>query len=212
MKKLLIIAGCTMLLSLSSTAWAAAETLYATERPYVSANLGLATFSDAEATNPNLAPANYDIEADSGIAFSAAVGYEFSSFNTRLDLEVTYQNNPLDQASTAAGAVPLTEDIDSFAVLANVYWDLVNDSPWTPFLSAGLGAALVNVDDSTAYLGDDSDSVFAYQVGAGIGYAVNRNMTVEAKYRYFATADLEFDLVELEYATHNLYAGIRYVF
>ena len=29
------------------------------------------------------------------------------------------------------------------------------------------------------------------------------------KYRYFATSDPEFDGTEVEYASHNIYAGIR---
>ena len=51
--------------------------------------------------------------------------------------------------------------------------------------------------------------MFAWQVGAGIGYALTPQLTFDLKYRYFATSDPEFDGTEVEYASHNVYAGIR---
>lgn len=204
-KKILIISGCTLLLSLSTSAYSAEEKPY-----YVSGNFGLAMFSEAEVTDSNPATANADVEAHNGFALGAALGYDFG--NARLEGEVTYQNNSLDKADTATGDVDLSEDIDSLTFLANGYWDFTNNTPWTSFLSAGLGVAMVNVDDNTAYVGDDYDTVFAYQLSAGIGYAINETMTVECKYRYLATTDPEFDNVEVEYATQNVYVGLRYAF
>ncbi len=204
-KKILIISGCAMLLSLSTSAYSAEETSL-----YVSGNFGWANLSDAEATDSDPATSNYDIKSHDGFALGAALGYDFGY--TRIEGELAYQNNSLDKASTASGDVDLTNAIDSLAFLVNGYWDFTNDTPWTSFVSVGLGAALVNVDDETVYLGDDYDTVFAYQVGAGVGYAVNEALTVECKYRYLATTDPEFDNVEAEYATHNIYAGMRYAF
>ncbi|MFO7604741.1 MAG: outer membrane beta-barrel protein [Desulfurivibrionaceae bacterium] len=204
--KPLIIAGSIMLLSLSTSAYSATET------PYLSGSLGIGFFNDAEVSPSDPAIASYDIEADPGFALAMAVGYDFTYRTGRMELEVVYQNNSLNKAVTAGGDVALAEDIDSFAVLTNGYWDFPTHSRWTPFLSAGLGLALVNVDDNTAYLGNDYDTVFAYQIGAGIGYAVNRKITVDCKYRYFATANAEFESGEVEYASHNIYAGMRYSF
>lgn len=51
--------------------------------------------------------------------------------------------------------------------------------------------------------------MFAYQVGAGVGYALTPQVTLDVKYRYFATADPDFDGTDMEYASHNIYAGIR---
>ena len=204
-KKILIISGCTLLLSLSTSAYAAAEKPY-----YLSGNLGLGMFSDAEVTDSNPATANADIDAHNGYVLGAAFGYDFG--NARVESEVAYQNNALDKASTVSGDVGLADDIESLTFLVNGYWVFTNNTPWTSFLSAGLGAALVNVDDNTAYLGDDHDTVFAYQVGAGIGYAINDRITVECKYRYLATTDPEFGNVEAEYATQNISAGMKYSF
>ncbi len=204
-KRMLLISGCTMLLSLSTSAYGAAEMPF-----YVSGNLGWANLSDAEVSNSNPAISNMDIESHEGYALGAALGYDFG--DTRIEGELAYQNNSLDKASNASGDVDLDDNIDSLAFLVNGYWDFTNNTPWTSFVSVGIGAALVNVDDNTAYLGDDYDTVFAYQVGAGVGYAVNELLTVECKYRYLATSDPEFDKVDTEYATHNIYAGMRFAF
>ncbi len=204
MKKKISIAVCVMLLSLSTSAYSATDTLY------LSANLGVGFFSDAEVTGSDASAANYDIEANTGYGLGAAVGYEFD--NTRIESEFVYHNNTLDQATTAGGDAALSDDIDSFAVLINGYRDFANDSRWTPFLGGGLGLAMINVDDDTAYLGDDSATVFAFQISTGIAYAVNEVITVDCRYRYFATTNPEFDSGETEYRTHNVYAGVRYSF
>ncbi|MDA3970192.1 MAG: porin family protein [Desulfobulbaceae bacterium] len=185
-KKMLIIAGCTMLLSLSNSAYSAEET------PYISGNLGFGMLTDSDTDN-------VELDVRNGYALTAAYGYKLND-NLRLEGELAYQNNEL---------VTGRDDIESLALLANGYWDFTNDSSWTPFLTAGIGAATVNVDDPGL---DDSETVFAYQIGAGIGYAINEELTVDCKYRYFATADPELAGVDVEYATHNIYAGMRYTF
>jgi len=45
-----------------------------------------------------------------------------------------------------------------------------------------------------------------------VGYAMNENVTLDLQYRYFATEDPEFGVVDAEYATHNVYFGLRYNF
>ncbi|MCK4838690.1 MAG: porin family protein [Desulfobulbaceae bacterium] len=205
-KKILIVAGCIVIIFLSTSAHGAEET------SYMSANfLGLNAFINSEATNSNTPVTEYSIEANPGFAVGAAVGYDFFGY-LRMEGEIAYQNNALAKARTAGGNIVLHEDIDSLALLLNFYCDFTNNSLWTPYLSAGLGPALVNVDDNTGYLGDSHDSVFAYQVGAGLGYAFDKELTLEFKYRYFATTNPEFNNIEMEYATHNVYAGMRYSF
>ena len=60
---------------------------------------------------------------------------------------------------------------------------------------------------------DDDDTVLAYQVGAGLGYAVNATTTIFVDYRYFATEDPEFSYSqEAEIDSHNISLGLRYNF
>jgi opacity protein-like surface antigen len=192
-KKMLIVAGCTMLLSISTSAYSAEGT----PTPYMSANLGFGMLDDSDTDN-------VELDVDDGVALTVAYGYKVND-NLRLEGEVAYQSNELLKFGTTTAS----DDIDSLALLVNGYWDFTNDSSLTPFLSAGIGAAMVNVDERGF---NDYDKVFAYQIGAGIGYAINERVTVECKYRYFATADPELSGVDVEYETHNIYAGMRYAF
>lgn len=228
-KKMLIVSGCTLLLSFSASAASAeivsmtvnnysAASTDSSERSdsaagnnyYLSANFGIAMLSDFDATDSNPATANASIETNRGFDVGGALGYDFGY--TRLEGEVSYQYNSADQAMTPSGAVDLSEAVDSLAFLVNGYWDFTNDTPWTSFVGFGIGALLINVDDDTAYLGDDYDTVFAYQVSAGIGYVINEDITVECKYRYLNTSEPEFGNIEGEYESRTFTAGVRYNF
>jgi len=66
----------------------------------------------------------------------------------------------------------------------------------------GIGTLTSSVDDT----------VFAYQVGTGVSFAVNEKVSLDLNYRYFATSDPNFEGIETEYSSHNVYAGIRVSF
>ena len=102
--------------------------------------------------------------------------------------------------------------------MVNGYFEIPTGGRWKPFVTGGLGMARVEMNDFNAegsatadWSGDDT--VMAWQVGAGVGYAINERTTVELKYRYFATDDAEFDDgSELEFESHNIYLGLRFTF
>jgi opacity protein-like surface antigen len=208
-KTIFVIAGCTMLLSISSLA-------YSAEGPYVSGNLGVAMLNDSDVTDSTEPGMTVDIESDAGLALGVAVGYGFAN-NTRIEGEISYQKNDLDKGSVWGFDTALTGDTSSLALLLNGYYDFKNTSPFTPFITGGIGMAKVEVNDMNvsgydSYGENDDDTVFAYQFGAGVSYAVNEKVNIDVKYRYFGTSDPEFDSVDAEYSSHNLYAGVRVAF
>jgi opacity protein-like surface antigen len=208
-KTIFVIAGCTMLLSISSLA-------YSAEGPYVSGNLGVAMLNDSDVTDSTEPGMTVDIESDAGLALGVAVGYGFAN-NTRIEGEISYQKNDLDKGSVWGFDTALTGDTSSLAFLLNGYYDFKNTSPFTPFITAGIGMAKVEVNDMNvsgydSYGENDDDTVFAYQFGGGVSYAVNEKVNIDVKYRYFGTSDPEFDSVDAEYSSHNLYAGVRVAF
>lgn len=209
-KNVLMIFGCFMLLSISTIA-------YSAEGPYVSGNLGLAIANDSDLTDSTAPGVTMEIESDVGLALGVAAGYDFGN-NIRIEGEIAYQKNDLDKVSIAGiGEADLTGDVASLALLLNGYYDFKNKSAFTPFISAGLGFAKVELNDfnvpgSGLPDANEDDTVFAYQVGAGVGYAVTQKVSLDVKYRYFGTSDPEFDTAEAEYSSHNFYAGIRVAF
>lgn len=190
-------------------------TAHSAEGPYLSANLGIAALSDSDITDSTFPGIDMELSYDTGWAFGAAVGYGFSNF--RVEGEVSYQSNDIDETSALGISIDSSGDVSGTALLVNGYYDFANSSAFTPFISAGLGYATVDINDydvTGAGLLDysDDDSVFAYQLGVGIGYAVNENVTIDIRYRYFAAEDAEFDTTEVELSSHNLLVGIRYNF
>lgn len=121
-----------------------------------------------------------------------AIGYDFASqFNIPVRAELEYG---------AYGELSKTIDLgegDSFkasagfqTLLANVYWDVCEWNGFTPYVGAGLGAAFLKTEGKatsegvTAAQSDDTDAVFAGQVGLGISYAFTDNISADLGYRF----------------------------
>lgn len=185
---------------------------------YVSGDVGVALQNDIDVDVPN-AREDISLEFETGWAGIGAIGYRIENF--RAEAELGYQANDYDQAEFLGYGIALSGDVTTTTFLANAYYDFFNGSKWTPFLTAGLGMAKVEVNDMMI-LGDsaswsEDDTVFAWQVGAGVSYAVNQNFDLELKYRFQMTDNLELadynDRLTVDGpSTHNIYLGARFMF
>lgn len=208
MKQKLLVISCCALPALFTSAAHSADGLY------LGANIGVAMMSDSDISGADV-PGGSELSYDSGLALGGAVGYRYGDM--RIEGEVAYQQNDVDEFSSGGRNFQGDGDVDGIALLVNGYYDFTNSTAFTPYISAGLGAAKVSINDFN-YAGsgdsnfDEDDTVFAYQIGLGVGYAVHENFVIDLKYRYFATADPEFDDVEAEIASHNILLGFRYNF
>jgi len=181
---------------------------------YVGGNIGLSMMRDVD-TDYFVVPVNFKFEP--GYALGAVVGYGHNYF--RGEAELMYQKSNLDKADiTGFGEVGASGDVSNLAFLLNGYFDIKNPSIVTPYLTAGIGVSRVDVD-SIKILGlpittkkSYDDTVFAYQVGAGVGFDVTKNITIDLKYRYFGTSDVKIDSEKFTNASHNIYLGMRYSF
>ena len=207
-KTFLVVVVLLMLFMLPAASFSAAP------RPYISGQLGVAFLADSDVTEPGYytETLEYEYDFDPGFATTFAGGVNFGMF--RVEGEIGYQTNEIDRVNA---------DIYCLSFLANGYIDFVNTSRFTPYISAGIGIANVGVEsdyydyyyddyyhDSDYY--EDDDTVFAYQVGAGVAYAINKNMTLDLKYRFFATEDPNLYRSKVEFKSHNIYFGFRYTF
>ena len=188
-----------------------AASFSAAPRPYISGQLGVAFLADSDVTEPGYYTET--LEFDPGFATTFAGGANFGMF--RVEGEIGYQINDIDRVTGGGYSYNANADVYCLSFLVNGYIDFVNRSRFTPYISAGIGIANVGVEsdyyyDSDYY--DDDDTVFAYQVGAGVAYAINRNMTLDLKYRFFATEDPNLYGSKAEFKSHNIYFGFRYTF
>lgn len=184
---------------LVSTLFLASNALAAV--PYVGGSAGFAFFSGdkLKLNGTYLCDSKYD----TGAAFSGALGLEYDGY--RLEGEVAYQQNEIDN---------LGSDVSVFSIMANGYLDFqLEQRKIIPFVSAGISYANVNVD---ALGNDGSDGVIAFQFGAGVGLQVSRQVTLDAKYRYFTAPDPRIELgsntLEMDINSHNILFGCRVSF
>jgi opacity protein-like surface antigen len=192
--------------------------------PYMSVGVGGTWVQDADSSykDPAFADFNNTTEFDLGFNVAATAGFDFGP--ARLEGEIAYRQNDIDKIEFAGFLVPppatFGGDVSSLSFMANGFWDIPTGSPATPYLGGGIGVANVSANDfkiNGDLLVDDDDTVFAYQLGAGIAFELNPNMALDLGYRFFATADPEFtdfegDKVESEYMTHNASLGLRIMF
>jgi len=207
-KNLLIIFVCVPALFFSAT-------VHSAEGLYISGNLGFAMASDSDLTDSTVPGVTVNTEFDTGLAFAAALGYDFNRF--RVEGEISYQTNDVDKIGAQGVFFDATGDATALSFLINGYYDFVNRSAFTPYISAGLGFAQVEFNDlnisGSGFPGSsDDDTVFAYQIGIGVGYAVTEKVTIDVKYRYFGTEDSEYDTTEAEFASNNFLFGVRVYF
>lgn len=190
---------------------------------YVGATGGVSFLQDADNEGGGL---SIESEFDTGFDVTGAVGYRFMD-DFRVEGEIGYRRNNADSLTIALPAglgissisSSADGDVSALSFMANGYYDVNTGTPWMPYVGAGLGVATINADVKTqgVQIVDDDDTVFAYQIGAGIGYAFTESITATAGYRFFGTSDPEFKATDgtsfdSEYSTHAVEIGFRVQF
>ena len=180
-----------------------------TQGPYFAARLGVCFLEDATLSEEGV-PFTVDTEFDTGIGVEAAMGYDFGMF--RAEGEIGYRKNDVDTFSILGVSLVGGGDIDALSFMVNGYLDFENQTALTPYIGAGVGVAKVSANDISiggVALSDEDDTVFAYQLGVGIGYSVTESLTIDLAYKYFATEDPDFEGTKAEYGSHNILFGVR---
>jgi opacity protein-like surface antigen len=179
--------------------------------PYVSAQFGGAFLSESDMSDYYT---DATTEFDPGFATGFAAGFNFGMF--RVEGEIGYQKNDVHKVSgydyeyDEYFSGHASGNMTAYSLLANFYWDFHNGSSVTPYITAGIGSATIELNDFG--YDDYEDTVMAYQVGAGLAFAINPHMTIDLKYRYFVTDDPDFNGLSAKFASHNVYCGFRFNF
>ncbi|HEY3308888.1 MAG TPA: outer membrane beta-barrel protein [Desulfuromonadaceae bacterium] len=170
---------------------------------------------------------NNRVEYDPGFSIGGTGGYDFGY--VRLEGELSYKQAEIHRDTDLADGFRfgnVNGSTGALAMMANLFFDMHNASQITPYLGGGIGFA--NLYQSNTYGTDnrggtidrvllypsDSTTVFAYQAGAGLEIGLNRNLSIDLGYRYFATGKGTLDRdptteIELDFESHNANIGIR---
>jgi len=158
-----------------------------------------------------------DIDTDLGFVGLGSFGWSFGN-GLRAEIEGGYRQNGIDNW----GGTGMDGDMSAWHTMLNAIYDFDTDSPFTPYVGAGLGAAFVTVDMENNAAGisrDDMDVGFAYQAIVGLGYDITDNVALTADYRFFHALDLDDALSDGpsggpgdNYMNHSFVFGVRYAF
>jgi len=138
-----------------------------------------------------------------GYALGGMIGYDF--LGPRIALEVGYGR--IASNVTPAGTSLYGRQIRT---MANVYYDFMPSSRFSPYIGAGAGVAF---NDSNAAFGS---ARFAFQAMLGAVYHIDSNWNVGLEARYMGTTDPSFTVggTRFTYRNHQvaLFAGVAYKF
>lgn len=191
---------------------------------------------------------NTRLHGDFGTGYfaGAAIGRTLGD-HWRLETEFMYHENDLDNikvradgglgaalgGSSVAGArLGGHGDFETTSLIENAFYDFHYGS-FRPYFGAGIGVAHVTINDARithlqrlqalapvndAALVDSGDTVFAYQIGAGIAYPICPRLMASIDYRFLDAVDPGFHgdtslaNFHTQYRTNNVGVSLRFDF
>ncbi|MFM1770316.1 MAG: hypothetical protein RJA22_2845 [Verrucomicrobiota bacterium] len=152
--------------------------------PYVTLDFGPnwaqdtgATFGGAEGT----------VDFDTGLRFSAGVGYNINRY-VGVEFEAGFLYNAVKDTDYELMQVP---------VLFKGVFRYPNRTPLEPYVEAGVGfvSSTFGYQEYDWYYSNDSydsDLALAWQAGAGLRFRIGSNFSLGAGYKYFGTASTDY--------------------
>lgn len=123
---------------------------------------------------------------DAGFAIGGQLGYKYSVF--RLALEFEYGHAGFDSIRALGMNFDVDGDFDIYRGTANVYYDFDNATRFTPYFGGGLGAAYVDVEDTTiansVTVDGESDTYFTAHGEVGLAVAATDQIAIVPAYRF----------------------------
>jgi len=143
---------------------------------------------------------------ETGYNIEGVVGYAFEA-SWRAELALNWQENDFDFSD-----IPSGYGMSVLSLMANGYYDFKAGAGFTPYLFAGLGFLNGEIDFGKEF----DDTVFAGQLGFGVGYAITEHVILDLKYKYFMSQDLKItdgtDSADVSLDGSQIQFGVRYQF
>lgn len=181
MKKYLL--GITLLTCLLIMGKAHALTFYdQCEGPYVGA-FGGANWMDVRTLHHH---PRVKTDFNTGYHAGLQAGYRFA-LPVRVEGEVSYRRNTLNHLKVDHEKFKPHMNTQTWAYMANAYYDLNLHPELRPYVGAGVGYARTSAHvrhEDVSFKGKDDG--FAYQGIAGVNYALCEKTDLGLEYRYFA--------------------------
>ena len=148
---------------------------------------------------------NPNASTSTGWAVGGKVGYDF--VGPRVEVEVGYGQVP---TSANIPGTAINGKVGQLTAMANILYDFLPASAFTPYIGAGAGVAFV---DSNASLGSTQ---FAWQAMAGLAYNISDSMRFQVEGRYLGTTNpsVNTPIGNISFSNQNILAlaGIQFKF
>jgi len=160
-----------------------------------------------------------------GASGGVAVGYAHA-MGLRTELNLQIQGNDFAELALLGYLEPKTGEAISVSPMLDLLYDIrLGESPFVPYLGAGIGLLYTTVSPARVLLFQvDGDSTsFAWEVVGGLAWELSDRLAVTANYRYLGTAGRQGFRVfvpfngsvfwlDTDLASHNITMGLRYSF
>ncbi len=162
------------------------------------------------------------------------VGYDFYPMHqipVRAEVEYAIRTNSETEwdskviGAIPAGAASLKGQWNLQTLFLNAYWDFHNDTAFTPYIGGGIGMGFIQskYEVNAPGLSDsynETNTVFAWNAGAGVAYAITDNLSADLAYRFVGldyhendkTVDGQKFKVGMAPYANEFSLGIRYTF
>lgn len=231
-----LIAGSACVATFSTSAQAGETWQFS---PYLRADVGYSSTDANDATVVDSAPRKFETDPHTGGRYQIGAGLKVNQY-FRTDVTVSYRDNmaDLDTFDDLAGSrfnvtdgrhntsnitTMLAGYIDPFTVLK------IDTGNFSPYLQAGVGWARNTTKSShlgNSVLDGKTSDEFAWQIGAGLNYALTDNWKVDLSYRYIdmgkartsrlykngSTQEILAEEGQFDLKAHEVLVGLQYMF
>jgi opacity protein-like surface antigen len=172
---------------------------------YISGAAGWSFEHDTRFSGPGLPGGSGDRHRDGTVPYSIAVGTDVTP-NVRAELETSFR-----RAGVSDGNID--GHLKTWTVMANGYYDFNNTTPFTPYVTGGIGAAIHDGEfGGPGYSASGTTTKLAWKLGTGLNYALAKQTELFGGYQWLASTDPKFDDTKVKYDAHEVLAGVRYHF
>lgn len=127
-----------------------------------------------------------------GLRLAAGAATPVKYGKLRGELEFGWNDDAKDSSTNpfkvvTPSTVTATTETSVYSVMANLYYDIDTGTKFTPYIGGGFGYARVETKAALPNEGisqKSNENNLAWQVGAGVSYALNDNLAIDAGYRY----------------------------
>lgn len=150
---------------------------------------------------------------DNDTAIGLAFGRQLAN-GLRPELSLSWLSHDFDSVRLSDGTTQEADgEIRALGLMANLWYDLPLGPHLVPYLGGGIGGREIRLSNTRS----NSDRVFGWQLGAGIGWRLMQDrLTLSVDYRYLDGSDPEFtdddgDRFATEFRARTIGLGIRFL-